>query len=104
MWFETPISVVNDVYDLAQRLTIGPATLFAYTFRGQSNAEWTLKPSLLRSLQAGVTSEDAIGLENRALYEFQSETALYFESAHIPPPARTRPVGLVDTDAAPWRS
>lgn len=64
---------------LAEKMDV-PATFgkLAYSFRGQSKAEWSLKPSLLRRIEAfGLTEEDALHVEAVALAEFKAEAHLY---------------------------
>ena len=49
-----------------------------YAFRGQSNADWALEPTLLRSLRRMELSEaEALVVEQRCLAEFRSQAHLH---------------------------
>ncbi len=55
-----------------------------FLFRGQSNATWALRPSLLRVLPPNRTREDAIRVEQILLSEFKSRAHLHITQDSIP--------------------
>jgi len=55
-----------------------------YLFRGQSRAEWALKPSLLRLFSDGTPSSHILPLEQFALNEFRSHAHLYLDPGALP--------------------
>ena len=64
---------------------IGSPVHPTFIFRGQSDANWPLDPSLVRhALKAGLSAEKAIELESAALEEFQKLAHLYLPPSTIP--------------------
>jgi hypothetical protein len=62
-------------------LTSRPGQADSYWFRGQSNREWDLKPSFLRTTgELGLLPRDAIELEAEAQREFLSRAHLYVDA------------------------
>jgi hypothetical protein len=56
-----------------------------YLYRGQSNASWTLRPSLSRIAERGQLVEKAArNQEKRALTEFQAQAHQFLESSSLP--------------------
>ena len=54
------------------------AIIPSYTFRGQANANWTLKPSLLRKVEKyNFTSNQIKGIEKQLIFEFKKKYNLY---------------------------
>ncbi|MDI6642190.1 MAG: FRG domain-containing protein, partial [Elusimicrobiota bacterium] len=64
--------------EIADHLDIGELSKMGYVFRGHSDAEWKLKPTLLRYIEKeGITEDIALGLEANALVEFVSQAHLH---------------------------
>ena len=64
--------------EVVERIDVGPA--MPYAFRGHADAEWDLRPALLRRcLDFDISEEAALQIEDKALKEFQSQAHL-----HIP--------------------
>ena len=76
-----------------------------YWFRGQSNSDWDLEPSFLRSSSGlGLSAESAVGLEKEALKLFQSKAHLFVRS-HLLEKVKTIPCwwALMQHHGAPTR-
>lgn len=59
---------------VADHLDVGSVESGAYTYRGQSDTNWTLRPSLLRYLfPVGCSAERALKIESIALKEFLAQ-------------------------------
>ena len=56
-----------------------------YLFRGQSDAAWELRPTLLRRVGADTSRRQALSIEQAALSEFRSQAHLHLESTILPP-------------------
>jgi len=64
---------------------IGSPVHPTFIFRGQSDANWPLHPSLVRlALKSGLNSEKAIELESAALDKFREVAHLYLPPSTIP--------------------
>ncbi len=63
---------------IADHLNMGDLTKYAYVFRGHSNSDWLLQPTLFRSFRENDISEErALELEKSALKEFESQALLH---------------------------
>lgn len=69
---------------IVDHLDVGSVGKVPYVFRGQSDTNWTLQPSLLRYLlPAGCTAERALEIEAIALNEFTAQAHHYIsDSTH----------------------
>jgi hypothetical protein len=65
-----------------------------YICRGQSDAEWRLRPSLLRLLPQGIKLPEALEIEKRAVESFMAQAHLHLPHSWLPPPLP--PAGLAD--------
>ncbi len=66
----------DDMRRIADYTDIGSVGNHPYAFRGQSDVNWQLQPSLLRYFNTNTTAEAALEIERLALKEFK-------ENAHI---------------------
>lgn len=76
-----------------------------YWFRGQSNSDWNLEPSFLRSSSGlGLSADSAVSLEREALKAFRSKAHL-FVSPHLLEKVKTIPCwwALMQHHGAPTR-
>lgn len=63
---------------IADHLDIGDVSKIMYAFRGHSDANWMLKPTLLRHIgEEGIAEDTALELEAKALNEFKSHAHLH---------------------------
>lgn len=69
---------------LADRLTVARPHDAPYVMRGQSDASWSLVPSLLRLFPANVTAEEALEVERVSLNEFRAQAHLHLSAAVLP--------------------
>jgi len=78
MWEQRQVSDLKDFFDVASDVlptTAGRSV--AYWFRGQSDSQWPLQPSFMRSVKhRSVSPEAAIGLEREALDAFRMQAHL----------------------------
>jgi hypothetical protein len=75
-----PIASINSWEHLLELFSVlrrPDPTRIGHIFRGQADASWGLKPSLLRPMAPNVTPTQAIHLEEAALVEFQSQAHLH---------------------------
>ncbi len=78
---EIRINSWQEFLKLADGFDVGRAFRIAYSYRGQSDADWDLKPGLLRFIEKNeLSEEDALSLEKNATSEFQSQAHI-----HLPP-------------------
>lgn len=85
IWPEITITV-NTWFELARDLFVTLSCYEnppSYLFRGQANAKWSLKPSLLRRLCAVKTRQQHLEIEDWLTKEFFSQAPLYQETASI---------------------
>ena len=69
---------------IVDSLDVGQGIKIAYGFRGQSDAQWQLQPTLLRELRPHVPSpEKALALEASAVSEFRSQAHLFLPSGEL---------------------
>lgn len=69
---------------VAELSGVGPASTTAYAFRGQSNVNWSLQPSLLRHLPANATELQASTLEKDCMRVFQEKAHLHLSASDLP--------------------
>ena len=63
---------------IVNALDVGLATSISYAFRGQSDSQWQLEPSLLRHLKnRNLSEEESLQIEKNALDDFRSQAHLY---------------------------
>jgi len=83
MWEQRQVSSLRDFFDVAADvLPTSAGSGVAYWFRGQSNAEWPLEPSFMRSVRhRRVSPEPASRLEKEALDAFKAQAHLFVPPA-----------------------
>jgi hypothetical protein len=83
MWEQRPVSSLRDFFDVAADVLPTTAdSSVAYWFRGQSNAQWPLEPSFMRSVKhRRVSAEPAVWLEREALDAFKAQAHLFVPPA-----------------------
>jgi FRG domain len=105
-WVTSEVDRFEDfVRQIADILPTTTADDSLYWFRGQSNSDWNLEPSFLRSSGGlGLSIQGAVGLEREALKAFRSKTHL-FVSPHLLEKVRTIPCwwALMQHHGAPSR-
>ena len=83
-----PTYTVLDIQALwrvvAELSGVGPAPTKAYVFRGQSNVNWSLQPSLFRHLPENATESQAAILENDLMRVFQEKAHLHLSASDLP--------------------
>lgn len=92
-----------DAFQFSTSSYLDDATPFEpkYLFRGQSNATWTLEPSLLRSTGGGVSGSGMLSEEERLLREFDRERHLHWNGAL--PASRRESWALMQHHGVPTR-
>jgi hypothetical protein len=79
-WPETTLNGWDHFLKMVSALTVGSPSITSYLFRGQADANWPLKPTLLRYIKPDVSTEEAITIEKDALREFRSHAHLHLPS------------------------
>lgn len=86
-WTEMSVTNWTDFSALVERLPIGRTGDPSWCFRGQADASWDLRPSILRLLgNHGISYKKAHGIENGVFRRFMAEAHLHF-GADLPPPS-----------------
>lgn len=85
-WSEQAISSWAHLGKVAAELAKVGKGLPAYLCRGQSDANWDLKPSLVRLLPSGLVRTEALAIEKRAVEGFMAQAHLHLPQSWIPPP------------------
>jgi FRG domain len=93
-WPEQVISSWAHLSKVAAEVAKVGKGLPAYLCRGQSDATWGLRPSLVRILPQGLTQAEALAVEKRAVESFMAEAHLHLPQSWLPPPLP--PAGLGD--------
>lgn len=93
-WPEQVVSSWAHLSKIAAELAKVGKGLPAYICRGQSDATWHLRPSLVRLLPQGVTRADALAIEKSAVEGFMAQAHLHLPQSWLPPPLP--PAGLGD--------
>jgi len=73
----TTIPSWDNFLKVISHIDVGEVGKVAYTFRGQPNSSWGLKPSLLRYFDDGITAKEALEIEKLGLAEFKSTAHLH---------------------------
>jgi FRG domain len=77
-------NVIVDSWDhflyFSSRVTDSPPFTTAYLLRGQADADWPLKPSLLRQIKQEINAENAVAIEGQAWREFVSQAHHHISS------------------------
>lgn len=68
----------------AERLAVGSPIAYAYFFRGQSDVDWSLQPSLVRHLRGLASVENALRIESAALQKFAEQAHLFLAPSLLP--------------------
>jgi len=85
-WPEQVLSSWAHLSRIAAELAKVGKGLPAYLCRGQSDATWDLRPSLVRLFPKGITSLEALAVEKRALEGFIAQAHLHLPASWLPPP------------------
>ncbi len=86
------LSSWSDFSRVAEHVDVSSVGSYAYGFRGQSDATWELKPSLLRYLPSETAAQQALDVENAAVNEFKTQAHL-----HLP-----QSLFATTTDSVSW--
>ncbi|MGO9147506.1 MAG: FRG domain-containing protein [Desulfomonilia bacterium] len=85
-WIEMSVTNWAELSALFDNLQIGRTGDPSWCFRGQANASWDLKPSILRLFgDRGISHKKAHGIENGVFRRFMAEAHLHF-GTDLPPP------------------
>lgn len=87
-----PLSSWSEFSRIAEHTDVSAVGSYAYAFRGQSDASWELRPSLLRHLPPEIGAQQALNLEKTALIEFKAQAHL-----HLP-----QSIFTTTTDSVSW--
>jgi hypothetical protein len=85
-WPTREITSWDEFAGVAKALALGPHDA-SYLLRGQADAHWDLKPSLLRYFGSDVDAETVLRVESLGRADFESQAHLHLD-AGIAPPSR----------------
>lgn len=77
-WPEFRITSWEHFTTLVAHLEVGPVAMFPHLYRGQSQAGWTLEPSLARVLPRGISEHEAAQIEHDCRVSFSERAHLHF--------------------------
>jgi len=90
-WPEVTFRDWDHFLRMVSSLTVGSPFGTTYLFRGQSDAGWQLKPSLLRYLPTNATPEEALTIERDSMRDFGSQAQLHVGTGFLPSGPATLP-------------
>lgn len=76
-WPEKTLDDWRQLAEAASRTTSGSPFTTGYFFRGQADAGWPLRPTLLRHFRAGIKATEALKIEQQAFMDFSSQAHLH---------------------------
>lgn len=93
---EMCLSSWSDFLGVAEHIDVTPNIIGSspYSFRGQSDKSWGLRPSLLRYLDNNLTIQEALDIEKVALTKFKEQAHLYLSPSEF----------ATTTDSLSWLS
>lgn len=83
-WPELRISSWEHFTTLVAHLEFGPVATFPHLYRGQSQANWTLEPSLVRELPRGISEHEAAQIEEDCRRMFSGRAHLHVPEVTAP--------------------
>lgn len=83
-WPELRITSWEHFTTLVAHLEFGPVATFPHLYRGQSQANWTLVPSLVRELSRGIAEQQAAQIEEDCRRMFAERAHLHLSEAQTP--------------------
>jgi len=85
-WPQVTVAKWSDLEVLTELSMRSGAFKDLYAFRGQSVADYSLRPTLLRHVvRGGLSAEAALSLERFAVAEFQAQAHLHIDASLLPP-------------------
>lgn len=82
-WKEIILKDSDHLLEISSKVTHGSPFNWQLLFRGQSDYEWSLEPSLLRCFNKCITLEEALAVEKDTLGEFKSSSHRYISTNTI---------------------